>query len=247
MIEIKDKGIIISSTPFQEKFLIVKCFSENHGIISGLVRVNKKKNETIPGNIALFYWKARLNEQLGYLKLEVLHYTLPQVMFESNKVAILNSAICMLEAILKEREINKSAFTETEDLLYNICSNEDITENYKAYIHFEAKLLNSCGYGLDWSKCAVTNSTDKIKYVSPRTGNAVTEEVGEKYKDRLFELPKFLTDDNTKVCAKDMIVALNIIGYFVEKYLFSPHHLKLPKVRNFLIGCLKNSGNVAQR
>ena len=53
MIEVDDIGIIISAKPFQEKFLIVKCFSENNGIISGLMRINKKKNENIPGNI---YW-----------------------------------------------------------------------------------------------------------------------------------------------------------------------------------------------
>ena len=235
MIEIKDKGIIISSIPFQEKFLIVKCFSENHGVISGLIRVNKKKNDTIPGNIASFYWKARLSEQLGYLKLEILHYTLSQIMFQSSKVAILNSAVSILKAILKEREINKSVFTEAQELLYNICSVEDITENYKSYIHFEAKLLNSCGYGLDWSKCAVTNSKDKIKYVSPKTGNAVTQEVGEKYKDKLFELPKFLIDNSIKAGMESIITALKIMGYFVEKHLFSPHHLTIPKARSLLI------------
>lgn len=240
MIKIKDKGIIISSTPFQEKFLIVKCFSENHGIISGLVNLNKKKNDAIPGNITLFYWKARLSEQLGYLKLEVLHYTLSQIMFESSKVAILNSAICILKTILKEREINKSAFAETQELLHNICFDKNIIENYKAYIHFEAKLLNSCGYGLDWSKCAVTNSTDKIKYISPKTGNAVTEEVGEKYKDRLFELPKFLTDNRINVSAKDIITALNLMGYFIEKYLFLPNHFAIPKARILLTQYVEN-------
>ena len=235
MIEIKDKGIIISSTPFQEKFLIVKCFSENHGVVSGLVRVNKKRNDIILGNITSFYWKARLSEQLGYLKLEILHYTLPQVMFESSKIAILNSAISILEMVIKEREVNKSAFIETQNLLYNICFNDDIIENYKAYIHFEARLLNSCGYGLDWSKCAVTNSTDRIMYISPKTGNAVTEEVGEKYKDKLFELPKFLIDNSIKAEVEDIIAALKIMGYFVEKHLFSPHRLTIPKVREFLI------------
>jgi DNA repair protein RecO (recombination protein O) len=241
MLEIKDVGIIISSTPFQEKFLIIRCFSKNHGVIAGLIRVNKKKNDAIVGNIVLFSWKAKLSGQLGYLNVEVLHPILPQIMFESNKVTILNATIHMLKIVLKEREANSAAFTETYSLLQNICSIDDVSENYKAYINFEAKLLNSCGYGLDWSKCAVTDSRENIMYISPKTGNAVTEEVGKKYKNNLFELPKFLMDATRTACAKDIISALNILGYFIEKHLFTPYQLKLPKVRSLMIRDIDDS------
>jgi DNA repair protein RecO (recombination protein O) len=239
MIEIKDTGIIISSTPFQEKFLIIRCFSKNHGVIAGLIRINKKKNDLVTGNIVLFEWKARLNEQLGYLKIELLRCTLSQIIFESNKIIILNSTISMIKSVMKENEVNKVAFNEIELLLCKITSNDDVKENYKAYIHFEATLLNSCGYGLNWSKCAVTKSRYNIRYISPKTGNAVTQEVGELYKDKLFELPRFLIDDNIAVCTKELVKGLKLIGHFVEKHLFSPHSLKLPKVRGMLIKYLE--------
>ncbi|WPX96875.1 DNA repair protein RecO [Candidatus Bandiella euplotis] len=235
MIEIKDVGIIISSSHFQEKFLIVRCFSENHGIIAGLVRVGRKKNDVIPGNIVVLHWKARINEQLGYLSVEVLHSTLAQIMFSSSKISILNSTISMLKSALKEREVNKAIFEEAQDLLYSVCGNTDANVNYKSYVNFEAKLLNSCGYGLDWSKCAVTNSQKNIKYISPKTGNAVTQVVGEKYKNQLFELPMFLIDGSIDACAKDILSALNILGYFIEKYIFAQHHIKIPKMRSILV------------
>jgi DNA repair protein RecO (recombination protein O) len=240
MLEIKDIGIIISSTPFQEKFLIVRCFSKNHGVIAGLIRVNKQKNDTIVGNIILFCWKAKLSGQLGYLTVEVIHATLPQIMFESSKVNILNSTIHMLRMILKEREINMATFVETYSLLHTLSSNDNADISYRAYIDFEAKLLNSCGYGLDWSKCVVTDSRENIKYISPKTGNAVTQEVGEKYKSKLFELPKFLIDNEVTACKEDIINALNILGHFIEQYLFTPYQLKLPKIRSLLIRSLED-------
>ena len=101
MIEIRDTGVILSVKPFQEKFLIVKCFSENNGIISGLIRINKKKNENIPGNTIFFHWRARLNDQLGYLKIETLNCIFSDIIFDKNKVSILNSTIAMLELMLK--------------------------------------------------------------------------------------------------------------------------------------------------
>ena len=235
MIEINDIGIIISAKPFQEKFLIVKCFSENNGIISGLIRINKKKNETIPGNIVLLNWKARLNEQLGYLKIEIVHSIFSEIMFESSKISILNSTISMIKVALKDGDVNKTTFIETKGLLLTLCASDDLNENYKAYINFEAKLLNCSGYALDWSKCAVTNSVDNLKYISPKTGNAVTAEVGEKYKDKLFKLPNFLINNNIEICKQDIISALNLIGYFIEKFIFIPNYIKYPEARLLLI------------
>ena len=235
MIEINDIGIIISAKPFQEKFLIVKCFSENNGIISGLIRINKKKNETIPGNIVLLNWRARLNEQLGYLKIELIHSIFSAIMFESSKISILNSTISMIKVALKDGDVNKTTFIETKGLLLTLCASDDLNENYKAYINFEAKLLNCSGYALDWSKCAVTNSVDNLKYISPNTGNAVTAKVGEKYKDKLFKLPKFFINNNIEICNQDIISALNLIGYFIEKFIFIPNYIQYPEARLLLI------------
>ncbi len=235
MIEVDDIGIIISAKLFQEKFLIVKCFSENNGIISGLMRINKKKNENIPGNIVLFNWRGRLNEQLGYLKIELLHSIFSEIMFESSKISILNSTLSMIKVALKDGDVNKTTFIETKNLLHTICASDNINENYKAYINFEARLLNCSGYALDWSKCAVTNSVDNLKYISPKTGNVVTEDVGAKYKDRLFILPKFFVDSNVEICKQDIISALNLIGYFIEKFIFMPNYIKHPEARLFLI------------
>jgi DNA repair protein RecO (recombination protein O) len=235
MIEIRDKGVILSVKHFQEKFLIVKCFSENNGIISGLIRVSKKKNENIPGSIIFFYWKARLNDQLGYLKIEILDCVFSDIIFDKNKISILNSTISMIKVMLKDREVNKLAFRELHLLLKIICTNDILNEVYKAYINFEKKLLNYCGYGLDWSRCAITNSSSNLKYVSPRTGNAVTAEVGAKYQDQLFKLPKFLINNNIEACKQDIMTALNLVGYFFEKFIFTPNYIRFPEARINLI------------
>ena len=70
--------------------------------------------------------------------------------------------------------------------------------------------------------------------MSPRTGKAVIKEVGEKYKNRLFQLPQFLLE-NSKVIPSlnDIFSALNMLGYFLKMYF--EDNKELPLSRNYLI------------
>ena len=53
-------------------------------------------------------------------------------------------------------------------------------------------LLDELGFGLDLGSCAATGSNDKLIYVSPKSGRAVSESAGAEYRDRLLRLPSFL-------------------------------------------------------
>ena len=59
--------------------------------------------------------------------------------------------------------------------------------------------------------------------------------VKNKDKDKLFKLPKFFIHNNVEICSQDIISALNLIGYFIEKFIFIPNYIKYPEARLLLI------------
>ena len=54
-------------------------------------------------------------------------------------------------------------------------------------------LLASLGYGLDLKKC-VASGLPKIFYISPKSGKAVSREIGLKYDKKLLRFPSILRD-----------------------------------------------------
>lgn len=63
------------------------------------------------------------------------------------------------------------------------------------YVLFELHLLQEVGFGLKLKSCAVTDSREALSYVSPKTGCAVSHEVGAPYAEKLFPLPLFFLMD----------------------------------------------------
>ena len=71
-------------------------------------------------------------------------------------------------------------------------------------VRFELQLLAELGFGLDLESCAVTGATTGLAYVSPRSGRAVSRQVGEEWRDRLFRLPAFLLQEDAELSAEDI-------------------------------------------
>ena len=115
------------------------------------------------------------------------------------------------------------------------------------YVFFEKMFLSEVGIGLSLSQCAVTGKKDGLFYVSPRTGKAVTKEVGEKYKDRLFVLPKFLLSLDQDPSKEDILLALKITQHFLKIYFCGISSRELPMSREYLVqGLLKGDKSETQ-
>ena len=84
--------------------------------------------------------------------------------------------------------------------------------------------------GVGLQKIALTGARDGLRYVSPKTGRAVTREAGEPWKDRLLALPRFMSEGradlapSADVCCADAgvrgAVALVRLAASVERGLF---------------------------
>ena len=75
-------------------------------------------------------------------------------------------------------------------------------------------------------------------YVSPKTGRAVSEEAGAPYADRLLKLPSFLVAGGA-AAPEDVLLGLELTGYFIERHVFWPHNGPLPPARDRFLDTLR--------
>jgi DNA repair protein RecO (recombination protein O) len=92
---------------------------------------------------------------------------------------------------LPERAPYESVF-EVANILLDAMAEDGLSHWGALFVRWEAGLLEALGFGLDLSACAATGALDDLRYVSPRSGRAVSGEAGAPYAGRLFALPAFL-------------------------------------------------------
>ena len=71
-------------------------------------------------------------------------------------------------------------------------------------------------YGLDIKKCSQTGSKN-VYYISPKSGNCVSYEVGRKYENKLFKIPDCLKNNFSRFQISEIESCLKISGFFVQK------------------------------
>lgn len=231
--EWQDKGIILSQRPWSESYSIVSIFTLNHGRHLGLIRPGHQptaRAQLQPGNFVQAIWKARLSDHLGRWQLETDRTTWTSLVNIPKRLAALSSVCTLLDQALPERHLYADLYNHVEKFLQNLL----IDDNWqKKYVQFELDLLSTLGFGLTLDFCAVTQSTENLLYVSPKTGHAVSEDTGKPYADRLLNLPAFLLNDQLTYSEQDVGLALNLTGYFLHRHVFD--NKPLPAVRQQLV------------
>jgi DNA repair protein RecO (recombination protein O) len=225
----RENGIVLSSKPFAESSRIVTIFNRTIGKTAGLIKGIKMSVQL--GDISDVFWRGRTAEQLGTFKIENIFSPFTYVFNHSMGICAIESACFLCFKGLPEKAPHPALFDSLKTLLLSI-SQENWLVNY---VFFEIKFLSEVGLGLDFSKCAVTGKTDDLFYISPRTGCAVTKEAGEKYRDRLFILPKFLISNCDYLSNHDVFSALSITGHFLRMYLCGINVGRLPLSRDYLM------------
>ena len=96
------------------------------------------------------------------------------------------------------------------------------------------------GFGIDLSECALTGESDTLKWVSPKSGRAVSSEAGKKWSKKLLKIPSFLLNSKQDTNNNDLIDGLNLTGYFLKKQIYSELNKELPSSRKKIIDSLNN-------
>jgi DNA repair protein RecO (recombination protein O) len=177
------------------------------------------------GNLLSARWVARLAEQLGTITGELVHPGAAMAMQNAEHLAVLEAACALAAGALPEREPHPDAFAGLARLLAGI---DILGFPSPALVRWELDLLRELGFGLDFSTSAGGN--DRLAYVSPRTGRAVTLSEAGEWVDRLLRLPEFLLVDTDPDLA-DIVAGLCLTRHFLERDVFGSRHRPLPTAR----------------
>jgi DNA repair protein RecO (recombination protein O) len=236
----QDQAIILNVKKFSEDSAIVHLFTPNYGLYKGAVsNITSKSNiATLQiGNTVNATWKARLPEHLGNFNLELTKQVIAYLINSKKKLLALACFCNLLDNCLAERQLEKELFDASEDFIAKLCHQQDFIIDYVA---FELLILEKLGFGLNLNKCAVSETTENLIYVSPKTARAVCASVGAQYHDKLLPLPAFLVKTSQlqafdAASKSELYQALNLTGYFLEKHFYKPKNLKLPIIRKELV------------
>jgi len=213
-----DEGLILSSINYSETSIILKVFTRNHGVQKGFVRgakSKKKSNIYESGNLVSISFKSRTEDMLGIFLVDLMKPSPLLYLNDLKRFSCIISVINLLEFSLLESEPETELYFHSKNLINKIFSYEEgwIEE----YIRWEVFLLKKIGFGLELSKCVLSNKKTNLSYVSPKSGCAVNKEAGKPWEKKLLELPNFLISDN-KANRSELRKGFKITTYFLTKF-----------------------------
>lgn len=241
----EDNGIVISVTRYGEQSAIVRFLTQEHGLFPCMVKgALSKANRGMyqPGNLLHIHWQARIEEQLGHAKGELLQSITAELLQDGLALQVINAMGALVTAAVPERIKEKELFILFSDISSIIKSiHYDKTRLMRSYAEFEYALLQELGFGLDLDECAATGRKDDLIYVSPKSGRAVCREAGEPYKARMLALPPFLKTPESHAEMSQILDALTLTGYFLEGWVLQPEGRKMPDARQRLLMQINSS------
>ena len=241
MIHWRDDGFVLSVRRHGESAAIVSLLTRTHGRHVGLVRGGagrRQRGVLQTGNRVAAHWRARLAEQLGAYRCELVRAHAAGLLTARLPLLALAAAAALADETLPEREPQAEAF-DRFDALLDALRGPDWAA---AYVRWEIDLLALLGFGLDLSACAATGATEGLRYVSPRSGRAVSAAAGARWRPRLLPLPGFLTDSGPDPDALpgrgEVNDGLRLAGHFLQRHALAPQGRRMPGPRLQLVDAL---------
>ena len=214
--EWQEPAIVLETAAYGEGDLLVTVLTP-FGAWRGLAKGGASRRQIAiwqKGNLLSARWVARLAEQLGAITGELVHPGAALAMQSAEHLAVLEAACALAVGALPEREPHPDIFAGLTRLLAGI---NIPGVPLPALVRWELDLLRELGFGLDFSTSAGGN--DRLAYVSPRTGRAVTLSQAGGWVDRLLALPEFLLED-TEPDLADIVAGLRLTQHFLERDVF---------------------------
>ena len=222
-----DTGFLIYKNRYNENSLISEFYTKNHGKISGIVfggTSRKIKNYLQIGNQLHLNYNSKIENKLGYFKLEIQKVYSPVYFENSQKLSCINSVMSLIRLLTADSQSNTKIFDLIEKFYLILLSDEWI----KNYIFWELELLKTVGFDLDLDKLATKELLDdNIVYVV-------------KSKTEKKIIPNFLIDKKIIVNdLKTLLKGLKLVSDFLEKTILKPNNLNYPISRTQFINSLK--------
>lgn len=238
--EWRDEGMLLSARRHGETSAIIEVFTAAHGRHLGVLRggASRKMSGVLqPGTQLDVVWRARLEDHIGVFTIEPVR-SRAVLMTDRMTLAGLNAVCALLQFALGEREAHPNLYAQTLSLLDFI---EESMHWPIAYLRWEMALLEELGFGLDLSGCAVTGVNERLDYISPRTGRAVSAEGAGDWANRLLPLPPEMLGKGTGE-PRNILAGLTTTGFFLDHRLAPDLGQRpVPEARSRLIARLEQA------
>lgn len=237
--EWRDEGVILSVRKYGEFDAIVDILTRGHGRRKAMVKgaIGRRQRGNIqPGNEVNIKWRGRLESQLGTYSVEMKNARSVAFLYNASKLAALNSCTALLSTSMAENEVHEAVL---DGLLVFLDTLQATTDNILNWgpllIRFELGLLSELGFGLKLDVCAATGQNDNLVYVSPKSGQAVSEKAGAPYHDKMLKLPLFLTISGREISMQQINDGFRLTEFFMERHIFNPFGKSIPQARQMII------------
>jgi len=242
---IETQAIICSVRPHGEHGAIVRALTPLDGLRPGFVRGGKSRRlrpVLMPGNTVQAEYRARTDEQLAQLSVELVH-SRAHLLSEALAAAGIDWACALIATALPEGQSYPRLYEALEGLLGAIEAAPSARGWAAALVRYEQLLLAELGFGLDLSECAATGAREDLAFVSPRSGRAVSSAAAGEYRDRLLPLPPFLVGGEGSPGWDDIRDGLRLTGYFLARDLLIERQSEVLAARERLVDRLKRIGS----
>ncbi|MFZ2587813.1 MAG: DNA repair protein RecO C-terminal domain-containing protein [Alphaproteobacteria bacterium] len=203
-------GLVLSARMVGDQGYVATVFSDEFGLVRGLIR---KVDGLCMGDTVRFEHTRRLEGQLGRLNLEVV-VSRAAMMFTDPVAALVAAHVAeVCHAALPEDHPYPDLYGATHALWHGP------QPWWQRVVLWERAVLGATGYGLSLEDDPVPCPMgERLMYVSPTSGRAVSGHVGAPYAARLLPLPAMF---GGPVVGDDDEVrnALNLTGAFLGKFL----------------------------
>jgi len=219
-VHVRAEAIVLSVLRHGENGAVVRALTSANGVLPGYVRGGRSRTlrpVLQPGNLVQAEWRARTEEQLPALTLELLHSRAP-LHAEPLAAAAVQWATALAAAALPEAQSYPRLYDALDGLLAAIEAAPAASDWAAPLVRYELVVLAELGFGLDLSRCAATGAADDLAFVSPRSGAAVSRGAAHGYEARLLPLPPFLFDGNRPGWA-ELFQGLRLSRHFLARDL----------------------------
>lgn len=233
-------AIVCAVLAHGEHGAVVRVMTADHGLNAGYVRGGRSRRlrpALIPGNLVEVDLRARTDSQLAAMTVELSHSRAP-LLSEPLASAAIDWSTVLAAASLPEGLPYPRVHAGLDGVLAAIEAAPAARGWAVALVRYELLLLAELGFGLDLSACVATGALGDLRWVSPKSGGAVSAEAGAPYADRLLPLPPFLTEGGDGTW-EEVIDGLRLTGHFLQRDLLTDRRAAILDARERLVNRIK--------
>ncbi|MBH1992225.1 MAG: DNA repair protein RecO [Sphingomonadaceae bacterium] len=235
-------AIVCSVRAHGEHGAIARLLTPDHGLIAGYVRGGRSRTMRpvlLPGNAVAAEFRARTEDQLAGLTVELAHSRAPLHAEPLPAVAI-DWSCALTAAALPEGTPYPALYQALDGVLGAVEAAPAARGWAVALVRYELLLLAELGFGLDLTRCAALGQADDLAFVSPRSAAAVSRAGAIGYEKQLLPLPAFLLEGGTGDWPA-IIEGLRLTGFFLERSLLTDWRADVLAARERLVDRLKRA------